>query len=1641
MAEKSEKEVRLKVGELTAREEAGRGIVRLDSSAMQKLGVKEGDVVEIEGKRKSAAIAVRAYPADVGLNLIRMDGITRRNCGAGVGDFVKVRKAEVKEAKKVVLAPAEKGIMIHISPNLIKQNIYMRPLVKGDIIIPSPVVRKRRPSGGILEDFFGEEFFTDIFFTPFPGETKFIVVNTEPGGIVRVEDITELEILPEAPEKIEERAIPTVTYEDIGGIKDVIAKVREMIELPLRHPELFERLGIEPPKGVLLYGPPGCGKTLLAKAVANESGANFISISGPEIFSKWYGQTEENLRKIFEEAEKNAPSIIFIDEIDAIAPKREEVTGEVERRTVSQLLTLMDGLKTRGKVIVIAASVTGDTPILVKEKNRIKLVPIGKFVDRFYEKGEEGVEKFVEGIYVLGMEKMKPKRNFPWTFFKCSAFKPVRSVFRHKVKEIFEIEFNGGKIRATGNHSVFVRTKHGIEPKRVDELKVGECLVDLPYKVNRTSKAEIRSHIFPNNVKLVLPVYNFEPQIAFETAISGIFSVPEICKEFGVHPSTVQRWQKGIQQPRIMRYVGKIPVYVDVTPELMSLFGYYVAEGSSTKALDFCFGAHEKNLIEDVQKKMRKVFGVKPSSVKVTKNRCNITYNIKPLAEFFSRYCGKGAKNKEVPWFLFELPREHFLEFLKAYALGDGHFDKNGRIEITSVSKKLIVELNWLCRMHGIKSYISKFKVKAGRKIGEQTIKKETIAYRLGIGKTNNPFSNQKKKGFQKLARIKKITKKKYNGYVYDLCGCEEEAFFGGETPVLLHNTNRPNALDPALRRAGRFDREIEIPVPDRNGRLEIFKIHTRNMPLDKDVDLNWLADITYGYVGADIMALCKEAAMSALRRVLPEIKWKEEEELPKEVMEKLVVKKEDFENALKVVEPSAMREVLIEIPKVKWEDIGGLEEVKQQLREMVEWPLKNPEAFERMGITPPKGILLYGPPGCGKTLLAKAVANESGANFIAVKGPEVLTMWVGESLPYDEKILIINDGKVKRIDISKYPEDKKVFVPTIDDNFKAKNSKSIRLIKHPAPPFVYKIKTETGREIRVTGGHSLFIKEKNSFKEIFAEQVEPGKTRIAVPAKIVAPESEKEINLIEYLKNKGHYIFVKNSQRYLKEAVKKIGTKKVAEILAIEPKNIYSYLKKSNVKLDKFLKVMEKVGIDYNPRKLELISRKAKLPAVIKLNEDLGLLLGLWTAEGSYFNHGVRISTNEKELEKVKEVCEKFGPVCVYKKGKGRDVYIDSTLLKIFFKDVLGLNDGARNKHVPEIIFSSPLPTIASFLRGYFSGDGYFSNKFIEATTVSKELANDILTLLLYFGIVARVKEKKERNGSISYRIRFVWQKWLKEFLDKIGFLSEEKNNKLKRYLEKLWQKTKERTPEKFMDNDVYWDLVVEKKIEPYNYPYVFDISVNPTERFVAGFGCVLVHNSERKIREIFRRARQVAPAIIFFDEIDALAPRRGFYRGSAVTETVVSQLLTEISGIEETKGVVLIAATNRPDIVDPALLRPGRIDRFVLVPAPDEKSRLEILKVHTRNMPLKNVDLKEWAKKTEGFSGADLEALCREAAMNALRENIKAKEVTNKHFEQAFSKITPSITKDVIAHYQKFVERSKKIREEEKEPLGYIG
>jgi transitional endoplasmic reticulum ATPase len=747
----------LKVVE-SMQDDAYKGIARIDVDTMRQLDLKRGDVIYIRGSGETVAIVDRAYPADMGEKIIRIDGILRRNAKTSIGDIVKISKADIVEAKKVVIAPAQKGIMVQADPNNLKKGLLGRALMKGDLFVLGGVQRRKdllsdefggdlnEMMGGILENMgFGGSIGNVT-------QIKFKVVSSNPNKPILITENTEVGLSSSAVD-VDEDSVPDINYEDIGGLSDEIKKIREMVEIPMKHPEVFQRLGIEPPKGVLLHGPPGTGKTLLAKAVASETEANFILLNGPEIMSKFYGESEKKIRNIFKDAEDNSPSIIFIDEIDAIAPKREDTHGEVERRVVSQLLTMMDGLKSRGKVVVIGA-------------------------------------------------------------------------------------------------------------------------------------------------------------------------------------------------------------------------------------------------------------------------------------------------------------------------------------------------------------------------------------------------------------------------------------------------TNRINALDPALRRPGRFDREIEVGVPSKEGRLSVLKIHTRGMPLSKNVSLNDLSSMTHGFVGADLEALTKEAAMNVLRKVLPDLRLDGEEKIPEEVLEKLIVKQNDFLDALKVVRPSAMREVLVESPNVKWEDIGGLEEVKGELKEAVEWPIKHTESFKRMGIRPTRGLLLYGPPGTGKTLLAKAVASETEANFIQIKGPSLLSKWVNDS---------------------------------------------------------------------------------------------------------------------------------------------------------------------------------------------------------------------------------------HKGMQKV------------------------------------------------------------------------------------------------------------------------------------------------------------------------------------------------------------------------FERARQVAPCIIFFDEIESLASRRVANENASTQEAtkVLNQLLAEMDGLEDLKDVLVVGATNRPDMLDPALLRPGRFDRVLLVTSPDEKGRLSVLKIHTKNTPLgskkefsvkeKDEFLMDIAKETEGYTGADLESLAREAAMIALRENLNSEFVTKKHFEKALEKVKPSVTKSTIETYKK--------------------
>ena len=536
--------------------DSGRGVARLPAKWMQQLGLAEGDVIEIVGKRSTAARAIRPYGDDEGLEIIRLDGLQRANAEVGSGDYVEVRKVESKPATRVVFAPAAEQVRLTGSAEALKRSFEGRPLVEGDTVATAGHQRVNADMPEHVRQLLNAPAFA-------LQEVRLRVVSTVPRGIVHIEASTVVELMPEFTKKAGERRAD-VTYDDLGGMKSTIDALREMVELPLRHPELFQRLGVDPPKGVLLHGPPGTGKTRLARAVANESDAQFFTINGPEIMGSAYGESEKRLREVFEEAAKAAPSIIFIDEIDSIAPKRGQVSGEAEKRLVAQLLTLMDGIEARQNLVVIAA-------------------------------------------------------------------------------------------------------------------------------------------------------------------------------------------------------------------------------------------------------------------------------------------------------------------------------------------------------------------------------------------------------------------------------------------------TNRPEAIDEALRRPGRFDREIVVGVPDEAGRREILGIHTRGMPLADGIDLDDLARRTYGFVGADLAALVREAALEAVRRILPRINL-DDATIPPEILDSLSVDSNDFENALKRVSPSAMREVMVEVPTLRWEDVGGLDASRDKLREGVELPLKHPEAFKRLGIRPAKGFLLYGPPGTGKTLLAKATARESQANFISVKSSDLLSKWYGES-------------------------------------------------------------------------------------------------------------------------------------------------------------------------------------------------------------------------------------------------------------------------------------------------------------------------------------------------------------------------------------------------------------------------------------------------------------------------------------------------------------------------------------------------------------------------------------------------------------------------------------------------------------------
>ncbi len=677
---------------------------------------------------------------------------------------------------------------------------------------------------------------------------------------------------------------PRITFKDVAGADEAKQELQEIVEF-LKDPQKFQRLGGRIPKGALLLGPPGTGKTLLAKAVAGEAGVPFFSMSGSDFVEMFVG---------------------------------------------------------------VGASVTGDTPVLIRRDGETRLMPISEFVDPLYEGDKEGFVVPVRGVETLGYEEKSSKfTGSPKTFVQGSAWSGLKGVYRHRVNEIYEIEYLGGTVRTTGDHSVFVRDRNGIHAVPARDLKPGDMLVQLPIKVRNAWSAltgtthTVRGHRFaeaggPRTLEVYANDAVTEEAHAFALAHREDMSQSAIAAQIGVSQMTVSNWQRGKHEPRAIsrNYADHaLPERVEVTPELMRMLGYYVAEGRDNGCLQFVFGSHEVEFHRDVLETIERIFGIKGVADPTEDHATRITFYSAPLGDFFARMCGSGSLEKHVPACLWDLPRAYFDAFLLGYSRGDGYTTAEGKLSMVSVSHRLIRELTWLCAMHSIPAGVREVVSPGGRILKSRPLP-ESRAWNLIIGRTSHPFLPVAGSAAQgKKPIVRKVTRHDYDGYVYDLCGCDQEAFFGGEKPVLLHNsrvrdlfeqgkrnapaiifideidavgrhrgaglggghdereqtlnqllvemdgfdsnegviliaaTNRPDVLDPALLRPGRFDRQVVVDWPDVKGREGILRVHTRDIPLDGDVDLKKLAQATPGMSGADLANMVNEAALLAARR------------------------------------------------------------------------------------------------------------------------------------------------------------------------------------------------------------------------------------------------------------------------------------------------------------------------------------------------------------------------------------------------------------------------------------------------------------------------------------------------------------------------------------------------------------------------------------------------------------------------------------------------------------------------------------------------------------------------------------------------------------------------------------------------------
>jgi SpoVK/Ycf46/Vps4 family AAA+-type ATPase/intein/homing endonuclease len=767
---------------------------------------------------------------------------------------------------------------------------------------------------------------------------------------------------------------------------------------------------------------------------------------------------------------------------------------------------------------------------------------------------------------------------------------------------------------------------------------------------------------------------------------------------------------------------------------------------------------------------------------------------------------------------------------------------------------------------------------------------------------------------------------------------------------------------------------------------------------------------------------------------------------------------------------------------------IGGYEDVKAELRDSILMPLEKKEIAYTYGIKPPSGILLFGPPGTGKTMLMRALASELKFGFYYIKSSDILSQWYGESLPYSEKIMVRREGKVELIEIGKVVEEKiEGEVLSFDNSGKCQFADVKKHIKHKCTSPILKVKTRSGRSIKVTDYHSLFTIKGTKIESIPTSELIPKESYIAIPRRIPFTENSiSKIDMLYELRKNDYGLYVRASSA-IKKAIKKIGEKATLECLKLKSNDLKNRLKNNiGIKANLFYKLMKKADVDYSKEDI-VFSGKRKMPVIINIDEHFSTFLGLWVAEGSYNRKDtIRLSTSKDELNIVKSLCESlFGPVTVYAKngGKGRDIYIGSRPLYVLMNKILGLDHGSKNKRCPNIAFNLNKKNSQALIRGFFSGDGsIYPNQrgvpTIEFATTSHTLADEVMYLLLRFGIVARSYDKKEWSGTQTKRICFTGYQSLNSFID-IGFIYKSKNDRLQKYVQNTkWSRSeqipiigglrniiKTQLPKwsnsatisrnvllntsfeeeveclEQIENDIYLDRVEKiEKIE--DEEYVYDISVNPCQNFVAGYGGIFAHNSEKNLTEIFRLARENAPSILFFDEIDSLGKKRTSYSVDDVGPRILSVMLSEMDGVK-TKGkpVLVIGATNVPQQLDPALMRPGRFDKVIYMHLPDREARKAIFQVHVKKIPLEaNVDFEKLSKKTNRFSGADIKNVVNEAVKLAAKDASKSGAIvpiSMDHFLQVLHYVKPSVSIASLDQYEQFrldFERRVGIKEEEK-------